>query len=155
MLFWLMSFIPNEIFVWVAYICWGAGLGLYVISKFLVWLPQLRLGKTPAELTGIAGLVIGAWLLGSYGTEAIWKQRVAEMEAKLQEAEAKSQEQNVKIEKVYVDRVKVVREIQVVVQEKIKEVEKIIDAKCEVEPVAIDILNKAAKNPHKPAGEKK
>lgn len=155
MIFWLMGFIPNEIFVWVAYICWGAGLGLYVISKLVMWLPQLRIGKTPAELLGIAGLMVGAWLLGSYGTEAMWKQRVAEMEEKVKAAEEKSKETNTKIEKVYVDRVKVVRDVQIVVQEKIKEVEKVIDAKCEVEPVAIDILNKAAKNPNKSAGEKK
>ena len=155
MILWLMSFIPDEIFVWVAYICWGAGLALYIASKLIMWLPQLRIGKTPAELLGILGLMIGAWLLGSYGTESIWKQRVAEMEAKLQEAEVKSQEKNTEIKTVYVDRVKVVRDTQIVVQEKIKEVEKLVDAKCEIEPVAIDILNKAAKNPNNSAGEKK
>jgi hypothetical protein len=33
-----------------------------------------------------------------------------------------------------------------VIQEKLKEVEKIIDAKCEVAPEAVDIHNAAAKN---------
>jgi hypothetical protein len=35
----------------------------------------------------------------------------------------------------------------VVIQEKLKEVEKVIDAKCEIDPSVISILNEAAKAP--------
>jgi hypothetical protein len=67
------------------------------------------------------------------------------MEAKVAEAEQKSAKANTVIKKVYVDRVKVVKQDVVVVQEKIKEIEKIIDKDCRVAPEAIQLLNEAAR----------
>jgi hypoxanthine-guanine phosphoribosyltransferase len=46
---------------------------------------------------------------------------------------------------------KIVKEVQIQIEERIKEVEKIIDAECKVDPVAIKILNDAAA----PVGEAK
>ena len=62
-------------------------------------------------------------------------------------SEAKSKEVNTVIQKVYVDKVKIVTDTKIVIQEKIVEKEKIIDAECKVEPEAISILNEAAKTP--------
>jgi hypothetical protein len=52
---------------------------------------------------------------------------------------------NTEIEIVYRDRVKVVKQDVVVIQEKIREVEKVIDKGCVIAPEAISILNEAAK----------
>jgi hypothetical protein len=54
---------------------------------------------------------------------------------------------------VYIDRVKTVKDTQYVIQERIKEVEKIIDKECKVVPEAVDIHNAAAKN-RKPGDNK-
>ena len=59
-------------------------------------------------------------------------------------SEQKSKEANTQIQTVYVDRVKVVKEKQIVIQEKLKTVEVKIDANCKVVPEAISILNEAA-----------
>ena len=75
----------------------------------------------------------------------MWRERVAEMETKIQIAEQKSQETNTVIKKVYVDRLKVVNQEKIVIQDRIVEKEKIIDAECKVAPEAISILNDAAK----------
>jgi hypothetical protein len=40
-----------------------------------------------------------------------------------------------------------VRDTQIVVQEKIREVEKVINEKCEIDPAVIDIHNHAAETP--------
>jgi hypothetical protein len=69
---------------------------------------------------------------------------VAELEAKVKLAEDKSVVVNKEIEYKFIDRVKIVHDTKIVVQEKIREIEKIVDAKCEVAPEAIDILNRAA-----------
>jgi DNA-binding protein YbaB len=84
---------------------------------------------------------------GGYSVEEEWQQRVAEMEAKIKIAEEKSKEVNTVIETKYKDRVKKVTETRNVIVEKIKINEKIIDAKCELDPVVISILNEAAKKP--------
>ena len=65
----------------------------------------------------------------------------------MKDAEAKSQQTNVVIETKIRERVKRVVEKREVVVEKIKEVEKVVDAKCELDPSVVDILNEAAKKP--------
>ena len=65
----------------------------------------------------------------------------------MKDAETKSQQTNVVIETKIRERVKRVVEKQEVVVEKIKEVEKVVDAKCELDPNVINILNEAAKKP--------
>ena len=73
-----------------------------------------------------------------------WRAKVAELESKVAIAEQKSKEANTQIQTVYVDRVKVVKEKQIVVQEKIKTVEVKIDSQCKITADTIDILNDAA-----------
>ena len=51
------------------------------------------------------------------------------------------------IETKYVDRIRRIKEVKEVVVEKVKEVEKIIDAKCEIPSQAIKLLNDAAVTP--------
>jgi hypothetical protein len=75
-----------------------------------------------------------------------WRAKVADLEAQIKVAEAKSQETNVVIQTKYRDKVKIVKDVQLVIQERIKEVEKRIDAECKVAPEAIEILNDSAKN---------
>ena len=65
----------------------------------------------------------------------------------MKDAEAKSQQTNVVIETKIRERVKRVVEKREVVVEKIKEVEKVVDAKCELDPSVVNILNEAAKKP--------
>ena len=90
-------------------------------------------------------LVAGVFFRGGYSVEMSWRARVAELEAKVKVAEEKSKEANEQIKTVYVDRVKIVKEQQVVVQEKIKEVQVKIDSQCKITTETIDILNNSAK----------
>ena len=76
-----------------------------------------------------------------------WRAKVVKVEEKVAVVEEKSVEANVVVQKVFVDKIKVVKDTKIVVQEKIVEVEKIIDAECKVAPDVLDILNQAAKNP--------
>ena len=70
--------------------------------------------------------------------------KVAEAEAKIVAAEAKSKETNTVIQTQYRDKVKTVKEVQVVVQERIVKEAAKMDAECKVDLEAIGILNQAA-----------
>ncbi len=94
-------------------------------------------------------LLVSIFAEGYMYASQSWIEEARKFEEKVKVAEQQSKEANEKIKTVYVDRVKVVKEQQVLVKEKIKEVENIIDAKCEVVPEAIQILNQAAKTPVK------
>jgi hypothetical protein len=106
--------------------------------------------STYARMIQIASIIIfciGLYWKGGYSVEQDWRERVAEMEAKIKVSEEKSKEINTVIQTKYKDRVKKITETREVIVEKIKINEKIIDAKCEIDPMVISILNEAAKKP--------
>lgn len=143
---WILNFLPT----WIAYVIAAIGAAGLVGSIFAGFLsrffPQLLVIKIPLQIVSVLVLVFGVYLSGGIANQEMWEARVKEMEKKVEIAEQKAKETNAKIEYKFIDRIKTVKEVQVVVQEKIKEVEKIIDAKCEVPAEAVEILNMAAKN---------
>jgi hypothetical protein len=116
-----------------------------LVSFFVKFIPFINIYRTPIQIVSIIVFCTGIYWYGGYTTEMIWRDEVAKMEAKVAESEAKSKKVNKVIQKVYVDRVKVVKQDVVVVQEKIKEVEKIIDKDCKVPAEAVNLLNQAAR----------
>lgn len=146
---WFLSLIPESIFIWITYGLIAAGFGLYVISKLVSWIPLMSQYKLPVELIGIAILVVGVYLFGGYGVEMSWRDKVRQLEEQIKAAEEKSAQVNTVIQEKIVYKTKVIKEKEIQYIDRIKEVEKVIDAKCEVDPAAIDILNQAAEDPTK------
>jgi len=141
---WMLSFVPDALLYAVVIGTMFTGIALYVISFVTKFIPPLIPYSGIARILGTILTVVGIYFFGSYSTEIEWRARVAELEEKVKVSEAKSKEINIQIQKVYVDRVKVVKQTQIVIQEKIKEVEIKIDSECKIAPEAIDILNEAA-----------
>jgi hypothetical protein len=128
---------PDWLLMFVVY----AALGIGVVLTIAGWVMK----NIFAQIGGVVLLVTGVYWYGGYSTEMIWRDQVNQLEAKVSESEKQSVKTNTVIKKVYVDRVKVVKQDVVVVQEKIKEVEKLIDKDCKVAPEAIQLLNEAAR----------
>lgn len=141
---WMLSFVPDALLYAVVIGILFTGVALYVISFVTRFIPPLIPYSSIARILGTILTVVGIYFFGSYSTEIEWRARVAELEEQVKVSEAKSKEINIQIQKVYVDRVKVVKQTQIVIQEKIKEVEIKIDSECKIAPEAINILNEAA-----------
>jgi hypothetical protein len=144
---WVLSLIPDSFFLWITYILIAIGVGLYVISKLVTWLPLIAQYKLPAELSGVLLLVIGSFLFGSYGTEMIWRERVAELEAKVKAAEEQSQKVNTVIQEKVITKIKVVKENVYVNREIIKEVAgKQLDSSCSLPKSTVSLHDSASRN---------
>ena len=144
---WMISFIPDSLFVWIYYLLTILGISLYIGSKLVTWIPMMGQYKLPAELVGVVLLVAGSYLFGSYGTEMSWRARVAELEAKVKIAEEKSQQVNTVIETKVVTKIKVVKENVYVNREIIKEVAgKQLDASCSLPNSTISLHDSASRN---------
>jgi hypothetical protein len=144
---WALALIPESFFLWITYILIAIGVGLYVVSKLVTWLPLIAQYKLPAELSGVLLLIIGSFLFGSYGTEMAWRGRVAELEAKVKVAEEKSQQVNTVIQEKIVTKIKVVKENVYVNREIIKEVAgKQLDAQCTLPKSTISLHDSASRN---------
>ena len=140
----LLSFVPDAVLHLVVVGILFTGVGIYALSFFTRFIPPLIPYSGIARIVGTVLIVCGIYFYGSYSTEMSWRNKVAELEEQVKVAEAKSKIVNVEIQTVYRDKVKIVKETQVVIQERIKEVEKRIDSQCTIDTEVIKILNDAA-----------
>lgn len=144
---WMMHLLPDSFLIWIIDLLLVGGLIGIVVGFFG---SKISFVSTYARIIQIASIIlfcIGVYWKGGYSVEADWRQRVAELEEKIKDAEEKSRQTNVVIETKYRDRVKTITETRERVVEKIKEREKVINAKCELDPSVISILNEASKKP--------
>ena len=146
---WMLGFVPDALLHLVVIGIVFTVIGFFALSFLTRLIPPLAPYSGISRIVGTILLVCGVYFLGSYSTEMSWRNKVAELEEKVKISEQKSKEANVQIQTVYRDKVKLVKETQVVIQERIKEVEKRIDSQCTVDAEAIKILNDAAKRPTK------
>lgn len=144
---WMLSFLPDDWLTWVAHAVTALGaLGL-LAGFFLSAIPVISsYGRLIRPLAAVI-LMLGLYFEGSVTTELAWRQRVAEMQEKIAESEKKSAAANTEIQTRVVKQLQVVKEKEYIIQEKIREVEKIIDANCQVPAEAVNLLNEAAETP--------
>jgi hypothetical protein len=106
---WILHFLPDALILWICNIVLLAGILLTAAAFFIRRIPVINQYRTPAQVLGIALLVIGVYWRGGYAIEMEWRERVAEVEARVAAAEAQSKEENVKIVTKVVTKIQVVR----------------------------------------------
>ncbi len=106
---WILHFLPDAVILWICNIVLLAGIALTVTAFFIKRIPIINQYRTPAQVLGIALLVLGVYWRGGYAIEQEWRKRVAAVEARVAAAEAKSAEENVKIVTKIVTKIQVVR----------------------------------------------
>ena len=74
-----------------------------------------------------------------------WIEEAKKYEEKVKVAEQQSKDANTKLSKELADKNKEIKQQQVIIKEKIKEVQVKVNAECKVAPEAINIHNEAAK----------
>ena len=105
----ILHFLPDALILWICNIVLLAGILLTTVAFFIRRIPIINQYRTPAQILGIALLVTGVYWRGGYAIEMEWRERVAEVEARVAAAEAKSAEENVKIVTKVVTKTQVIR----------------------------------------------
>ena len=106
---WILHFLPDAVILWICNIVLLAGIALTVAAFFIKRIPIINQYRTPAQVLGIALLVVGVYWRGGYAIEQEWRERVAEVEARVAAAEAASQEENTKIVTKVVTKTQIIR----------------------------------------------
>lgn len=145
---WLMSWLPDALLWWIINLILLVGVlgtAASILFKYVIrYVPTLIPYRLILQIVSVLVLILGVYLRGGLAVEREWRARVAELEGKVAIAEQQSKDANVKLEETVKEKNKVIKEKQIVVQTKIKEVTKVIDAECKVAPDVITILNDAA-----------
>jgi high-affinity K+ transport system ATPase subunit B len=141
---WMIGLIPDAVLTFLVHAGLVAGVVLSVLGIFAERFPFVGTYAKLAKLVGIPLLIVSIFFEGGLANEMRWRAQVDALKEKVKEAEKQSEVANTQVDTTVKQKIKVVKEVQVVVQERIKEVEKRIDAECKVDPEAISILNQAA-----------
>jgi hypothetical protein len=107
---WILHLLPDSLILFFTYCLIGAGVIGLLTSWFITFIPFLNIYRRWIQLASILLLVSGIYWYGGYSNEMLWRERVAEMEAKVAAAEEKSRETNKEIETKIVEKTKVIRE---------------------------------------------
>ena len=107
---WLLHLLPDSLILYITYAMLLVGLAGIILGFFLGKLPFVSQYKLPIQIVSIILFCSGLYWYGGYSTEMAWRERVAEMEAKVAAAEAKSKQLNSELEAKTVERTKLIRE---------------------------------------------
>ena len=152
---WLLTLLPTAFLEFIVNTVLIVGvistvLSFFVLNKILLMFPPLASYYRIIQAVSLVILCAGIYFKGGYSVEQMWRERVAELEAKVKIAEEKSNIKNVEIQDRVVTKTKIIREkgkdiIQYVDREVVKnqEVIKYIES-CPVPKEIIDLHNQAA-----------
>lgn len=142
---WLLSFLPNALLHFIITSILFTGIVIYILSFFTKFIPTLLPYVYVTRIIASILICVGLYLYGSYSTEIVWRDKVTKIQEQIKISEEKSKIVNTEIKLVYIDKIKIVKETQVVIQKQISEAQPIIDSTCIVSPEVITILNDSAK----------
>jgi hypothetical protein len=95
---WILYLLPDALILWFCNILLLAGVALTVAGFFAHRIPLVTQYQLPFKILGIALLTLGVYFRGGLAVEETWRERVAEVEAKLRVAEQQSAKENTRIE---------------------------------------------------------
>jgi hypothetical protein len=151
---WMLAWVPDSYLLLAVHAVLIIGaistfLSFFLLHRIVRWMPALAPWHLLLQIISIALLIGGVYFKGGYDTEASWRAKVKEAEDKVAVVEEAGKELNKRLEEERKKKQKVKVEYYNTVKTEIKEVEKIIDAKCELDVKVNELHNKAATNPEK------
>lgn len=138
---WLLEFLPN----WVFHLIVLVGILGLLIAQFIKVIPFVTQYRLFIQIGSIIVLTFGLYMEGGISNQEKWEARVNKLKAEIIISESKSNEANIKLASAAKEKIKIVKDTQVIIQTRIKEVETKIDAECKISPDVITILNDAAR----------
>lgn len=146
---WILHFLPDAVILWFCNILLLVGIVLTVAGFFAHRIPLVWQYQLPFKVLGIALLTLGVYFRGGYAVETEWRERVAEVEARVAAAEQQAQAATAELEKKSQTKVKVIQGRQVIVKQYIdREIVK-YDNQCVIPQPFIRAHNDAAEAPRK------
>ena len=146
---WILHFLPDSVIVWFCNILLLTGITATIAGFFAHRIPGLWQYQLAFKISGIALLVLGVYFRGGLAVEQEWRERVAEVEARLAIAEKASAEANTQIESKTQKKTTEIRQRTQYIRQYVDREVVRYDAGCTIPPPFIRAHNDAAEAPPK------
>lgn len=143
---WFLMTVLDSVWASIVHLMVLVGVAGYIASIFIKNIPFLVQYNLPIRIGCGILFVLGVFFEGSLYNEKVWKERVAALEEQVKISEQQSASANLEIEKLLAEKKEVVKEVQIVVKDRIIKQAVQMDSVCVVGPEVISILNDAARN---------
>ena len=145
-MWFLLSFVPDWFINYFVHIIFGAGLIGIIVGAFLSKVPFVNQYGVLIKIVSNILFVVGLFLEGGLQTELAWREKVAELQAKIEIAQQQSKETNAKIEQKVADKVKTIKDNVNANRQIIEENRIVINAECKLSDTAWLLYNSASQN---------
>ena len=142
----MWSMLPAGLTHWIVNLMLLAGAVGLLASWIGRWIPFFDAYARLLKPIGIVLLLGGVYFKGGEATNDAWRDRIADLEAKIAVAEAKSKDANAKLSTAVKEKNQAIQESKIVVQSRLKQDAVKIDAECKLDPAAVEILNESARD---------
>lgn len=112
---WVLHFLPDTFLQFIVNTILVIGvvstfLSFFVLNHILRLFPLLANYYRIAQVVSIIILVLGVYFKGGYSTEMIWREKVAEMQLKINEAIEQAEQASKTVETKVITKTKIVKE---------------------------------------------
>ena len=141
----LLHFLPTGLLDWIingVIILGVIGVSATWIARFIpIVSTYVEMYRLPIQIISVVLLVTGVYWKGGQSVEVAWRERVAELEARIKVADARSQEANKQLSLEIKKQNQKTKEVKDATNAGIQ-----ANAECRVDSVAIGLLNSASLN---------
>jgi len=145
-MWFLLSFIPDWFINYFVHIIFSVGLTGIIVGAFLSKVPFVNQYGVLIKIVSNILFVVGLFLEGGLQTELAWREKVAELQAKIEIAQQQSKETNAKIEQKVAEKVKNIKDNVNANRQTIENNRASINAECKLSDTAWLLYNSASQN---------
>jgi hypothetical protein len=145
-MWFLLSFVPDWFINYFVHIIFGAGVVGIIVGAFLSKVPFVSQYGFLIKIVSNILFVVGLFLEGGLQTELAWREKVADLQKKIEIAQQQSKETNAKIEQKVAEKVKNIKDNVNANRQIIEENRVVINAECKLSDTAWLLYNSASQN---------
>jgi hypothetical protein len=145
-MWFILSFIPDWFINYFVHIIFSVGLTGIIVGAFLSKVPFVNQYGVLIKIASNILFVVGLFLEGGLQTELAWREKVAELQAKIEVAQQQSKESNAKLEKKLAEKVNTIKDNVNANRQTIEENRASINAECKLSDTAWLLYNSASQN---------
>jgi len=145
-MWFLLSFVPDWFINYFVHIIFGAGLIGIIAGAFLSKIPFVNQYGVLIKIVSNILFVVGLFLEGGLQTELAWREKVADLQKKIEIAQQQSKETNAKIEQKVAEKVKNIKDNVNANRQTIENNRASINAECKLSDTAWLLYNSASQN---------
>jgi hypothetical protein len=145
-MWFLLSFVPDWFINYFVHIIFGAGVVGIIVGAFLSKVPFVSQYGFLIKIVSNILFVVGLFLEGGLQTELAWREKVADLQKKIEIAQQQSKETNAKIEQKVAEKVKNIKDNVNANRQIIEENRVVINAECKLPDTAWLLYNSASQN---------